>query len=116
MLYDYLCDNCGHEIIDYYQSIKEDAITKCPQCNCDSLNRVIYGGVAHFVKDVTTIGQIADKNWQKLGQYKRSELEAEHKEKNNTNNLIHQHGKASKKEIVKMTEKQKEKYIITGEK
>lgn len=115
MLYDYVCEHCGHEIIDYYQSIKDIAITKCPQCDCESLQRVVYGGIGHFVKDAKTIGQIADKNWKNLGQYKRSELEAEYKEKNN-NTIYSDHGKASRKEIVSMTEKQREKYIITGEK
>lgn len=115
MLYDYICENCGHEIIDYHQSIKDDAITHCPQCNCESLQRVIYGGVAHFVKDVKTIGQMADKNWNNLGRYKKSELEAEYKEQHSQTSYS-QHGKASKKDIAKMTEKQKEKYIITGDK
>jgi len=102
---------------DVYQSIKDDALTTCPQCTEESLERIIYGGVAHFVKDVKTVGQIADKNWNNLGHYKRTELEAKQKEKGQEQSSAFSFaGQASKKEINKMTEKQREKYIITGEK
>lgn len=117
MLYDYECDKCGHTMQDVYQSIKDDAFTQCPQCLKHSLNRIIHGGVYVTVKDVKTIGQLADKNWNNLGHYKKSELSAQASEKERANMSALSHaGSASKKEITKMTDSQRERYIITGEK
>lgn len=115
MLYDYKCDNCSHEMKDVYQSIKDDSLIQCPSCGKNSLYRVIYGGLGSFMKDVKTIGQLADKNWSKMGSYQKSEVEQKNKSKTQDSPLS-QFGSASRKEISKMTEAQKKKYIITGEK
>jgi putative FmdB family regulatory protein len=118
MLYDYKCDNCSHEMVDVYQSIKEDALTKCPSCGKDALVRVIYGGLGSFMKDAKTIGQLADSNWSKMGHYQRSELEhkMELKKPKQPVSPLSLAGNATKKEINKMSETQKQKYIMTGEK
>lgn len=114
--YDYLCESCGHEINDVYQSFSEDPIIKCPECNKDSLNRVIYGGLGTFVKDVKTIGQLADKNWNSMGRYRRSEIEQQKKdEAQSKDSPLSSLGKANRTQINKMTPEQKKKYIITGE-
>jgi putative FmdB family regulatory protein len=109
--YDYKCQNCDSELNDIYQSFKDEALVKCSSCGKNSLARVIYGGLGCFVKDVKTIGQLADSNYKKMGSYKRSEIE-ESKKKENTQP---QYGKASSKQINKMNSEQKKKYIITGE-
>jgi len=117
MLYDYKCDSCSHEMADVYQSIKDNALVKCPNCGKDTLCRVIYGGLGSFMKDSKTIGQIADKNWSQMGHYQRSEIEhkgVENKPKEES--PLSMFGSASKKEISKMTVDQKNKYIMTGEK
>jgi len=114
MLYDYGCESCNYAMTDVYQSIKEDPLVKCPRCGKDSLHRVIYGGLGHFVKDAKTIGQLADKNWSGMGHYKRSELEQQSKDKSNDSSSFG--GSATSKEINNMTKEQKTKYIITGEK
>lgn len=117
MLYDYECSQCGHIIIDYFQSIHDEPITLCTKCNNHSLNRVISGGLGSFCKEAKTIGQLADKNWTKLGKYQRSEIEEKRKkEKEQKTSYFDKLGSASKKEINKMTAEQKKKYIITGEK
>lgn len=117
MLYDYRCDACSHEMKDVYQSIKDDALTECPKCGKNALYRLIYGGLGSFMKDTKTIGQLADKNWSKMGSYQRSEIEAKHNDgKQVKDSPLSQFGSATKKEINKMTQAQKEKYIITGEK
>lgn len=111
MLYDYGCHICGEILEDIKQSIHEEALTKCPSCGKNSLERVPYGGLGAFVKNAKTIGQLADKNWSSMGSYKRSEIE----EKNKSTSAE----KKNKKElrsINRMTEEQKRKYIITGEK
>lgn len=112
--YDYVCETCSHELKDIYQSFKEDALTKCPECGKDSLIRVIYGGLATFVKNVNTIGQLADKNWNSMGRYQRSEIEQQKKDAKEESPLSSL-GPASRKQINKMTKEQKEKYIMTGE-
>lgn len=117
MLYDYGCESCNYVMTDIYQSIKDDALVKCPRCGKDSLYRMIYGGLGHFVKDPKTIGQLADKNWNKLGHYKKSELEQKSKEeRQDSSSAFSSSGSATKKEINNMTQEQKKKYIITGEK
>lgn len=119
MLYDYVCAECHNEMIDVHQSIKDDALVTCPKCGQDALQRVVYGGLGAFVKDIKTIGQLADNNWKKLGHYKRSEEEAKAKQKEQEqqgSSVLSAFGSASKKEINKMTPEQKKKYIITGDK
>lgn len=114
--YDYKCDSCNHELNDIRQSFNEDALTVCPQCGQNALYRVIYGGLATFVKDAKTIGQVADKNWHNMGHYKRSEIEQKHKESILAKESpLSSLGPASRKQINKMTPEQKKKYIITGE-
>lgn len=115
--YDYKCDNCGHEIKDIYQSFHDHSLTSCPSCGKESLNRIIYGGIATFVKDAKTIGQVADKNWKNMGHYKRSEIEQKRKDQSSSNEYspYSAFGSASRKQINKMTPEQQKKYIITGE-
>lgn len=116
MLYDYNCSNCDHQIVDYYQSIKDEPITLCEKCNTHSLYRVITGGIGSFMKDAKTIGQLADKNWSKMGSYKRSEIEENGRlTKSKEQSFTSQFGSASRKQISKMTAEQQKKYIITGE-
>lgn len=114
--YDYRCDNCKHEINDYFQSFKDEVLTKCPSCSQDSLQRVIYGGLGTFVKDTRTVGQLADKNWSSMGHYQKSEIEQKRKDQNKQQESpLSSFGSASRKQINKMTAEQKKKYIITGE-
>ena len=116
MLYDYICDDCHYEMKDIRQSIHDDALTDCPSCGKSTLRRVIYGGIASFMKDSNTIGGLADKNWSKKGHYEKSEIESKSKKSAEQSSYFSSFGSASKKEINKMTEQQKTKYIMTGEK
>lgn len=47
--YDYVCDACGHEF-EQFQSIKDDALTKCPKCGKKKLRRKIGPGAAIVFK------------------------------------------------------------------
>jgi putative FmdB family regulatory protein len=116
MLYDYICDECSYEMVDVYQSIKDDALVKCPSCGKDTLRRVIYGGIGSFMSDPKTIGSLADKNWSKKGHYERSDIESQSKKSTGETSYFSSFGSASSKEINKMNEEQKTKYIMTGEK
>ena len=116
MLYDYICDDCSHEMKDVYQSIRDEALTECPSCGKNALRRVIYGGIASFMKEPKTIGSLADSNWSKKGHYEKSEIEAKSKKSAEETSHFSSFGAASKKEIAKMTTEQRTKYIMTGEK
>lgn len=116
MLYDYICDECSHEMTDVHQSIKDDALVTCPSCGKDSLRRLIYGGIASFMKDPKTIGSLADRNWSQKGHYERSEIEAKSKKDTDKKSYFSSFGSASNNEINKMSDSQKTKYIMTGEK
>jgi putative FmdB family regulatory protein len=47
--YDYVCDGCGHTF-ELFQSIKEDAKKKCPQCKKSKLRRLFGAGAAIVFK------------------------------------------------------------------
>lgn len=114
-LYDYKCDHCSYTMEDVYQHMKDDSLSICPSCKNSTLFRVIYGGIYSSVKDVKTIGQLADKNWKNLGSYKRSEIENKNRDKS-LQTVFPDTGKATRKEINKMNEQQRINYIMTGEK
>ena len=47
--YDYECTKCGHTF-DAFQSMSEDPLVKCPQCNKNGLKRLIGGGLGVIFK------------------------------------------------------------------
>jgi putative FmdB family regulatory protein len=47
--YDYVCDGCGHKF-ELFQSIKDDAQKKCPQCKKMKLRRLFGCGAAIVFK------------------------------------------------------------------
>jgi len=47
--YDYVCDACQHEF-ELFQSIKDNAIRKCPKCKRLKLRRLIGPGAAIVFK------------------------------------------------------------------
>lgn len=114
-LYDYRCNSCDCILSDVYQRITEDSLATCPSCNEKALERIIYGGIYASVKEVKTIGQLAEKNWKDFGNYKRTEISSQQREKQ-TQNVFPEAGKVSRKDITKMTAQQKTNYIMTGEK
>jgi putative FmdB family regulatory protein len=46
--YEYACPTCG--IIEVFQSIKDKAFTKCPQCRTAKVSRLFSGGGAVIFK------------------------------------------------------------------
>jgi putative FmdB family regulatory protein len=47
--YDYECDNCGHTF-EEWQSFKDEALKKCPQCKKPKLRRLFGGGAGIIFK------------------------------------------------------------------
>ena len=55
--YEYLCQKCGHEM-DFFQSMKDAPLTKCPQCGKPALKRlpglgagIIFKGTGFYETD-----------------------------------------------------------------
>lgn len=132
MLYDYECEACGYFMADVYQSIKDEALTKCPECKKHKLIRLIYGGTyASVKKEPTTIGQLLERRyeegnkytedgraitkieWNKTDMVERAE-KREHEKKERARKNREKREKINK--INKMTPEQKKNYIIRGEK
>jgi len=117
--YDYECESCGHSMEDVHQSINDEALTDCPSCNKPDLFRVIFGGAGVIVKDIRTVGQLADFNNKK---YKTQLNEAAHRKRESEPKKevpFYQDpklGGASGAEINKMTPAQKNRYIMEGRK
>ncbi len=46
--YEYACAKCG--IVEVFQSMKDDALTKCPQCKRGKVTRLFSGGAGLIFK------------------------------------------------------------------
>jgi len=47
--YDYRCSNCGKHT-EAFQKMSDDALTKCPYCGMETLQRVLSGGAGVLYK------------------------------------------------------------------
>ena len=47
--YDYICSECN-KMYEYFQSMSENALTKCPECKEQTLRRIISGGTGLIFK------------------------------------------------------------------
>ena len=137
--YHYKCetDKCDCEF-EVEQSIKEKSFTHCPECENETLYRVIHTAIA-FVKsgidDKTTLGKLAEHNTAKMGKYELQEkreyqrqqiiqakqaVQYEMAEKYGVNPIEFEKAKTpwyrklGPEKIQKMTMQQKEKYVQTG--
>ena len=118
MRYDYICENCGHEMIDVYQSIKDKPKKVCPSCKKHKLRRVFSAGIGGFVKGGSgTVGSLADANAKKNAS-EINEIESKKKESQpqKEKRWFENTGSATPKEINSMTKKQKANYIMKGKK
>ena len=114
-IYDYECRSCGAEVDDVFQKVTDAELTTCPLCNEEGLFRVVTGGIHSFMAGSNTIGSIADRNT-KINKNQINEMEARKREANPTPEKpwYHKQGDKSMKDINKMTDKQKAKYIMEG--
>ena len=113
MLYDYQCKKCNHFMEDVQQSIKDEALTKCPKCNEEALERVITGGLyGHVYQEPTSIGQQCDKNWRNKGHYEKSNA----MQKESDKSKAARDKQESRKVINRMNKEHQYHYIMTGEK
>lgn len=99
-VYEYRCE-CMHEF-EIEQPIGSEALEDCPVCGQSSLSRLIsrtYG----VVKEIKTLGQLAEKNSKKAGSYNAERTAQEKK--------TSREGLKEYKKIASMSEEQKKKFI-----
>jgi putative FmdB family regulatory protein len=112
--YDFECEPCAY-YTEIFQNINDSNIHQCPICEQQTLKKVFISPPMGFVRgEATTIGQLADRNTQKMG---KIELE-EKKLRDKINTGITQEQKQRREmhqKIASMTPEQKVKYIQTGE-
>lgn len=118
-LYDYQCKHCEHIVEDVFQHMSEDPLKKCPECKKHKLERIITGGIHGFVSGSNTIGNLADKN----AKINKNKIAEEGHKKKETEPQQQKpwykdpkYGIASSKEINKMSNEQKTRYIMEGRK
>lgn len=110
--YDYGCNQCGFLWQDVVQKINDSPKKKCPRCAKYTLERIIYGGTHVFTKgDITTLGQLAEKNSKKLGKYGVEEKEAKKNEQVAEGLKKH---KEEIRQIGKMSKSQQQRFIENG--
>ena len=116
--YEYECKDCHETLRDVEQRISDKPKKTCPSCGKNTLERIIYGGMASFMRRDSTVGSVADKN-SKRNKSKINEAEQakkEHKDKHTETSWYDtsKSGGKTSKEIAKMNPNQKEKYIMEG--
>ena len=122
-IYNLYCEDCNLDIeiecpISKYDSAMKNIV--CPKCTSRNVHRnYSHDNIYSSVKSVKTIGQLADKN----AKLKESSIQEElHKKKESTPEAPKlwykdsKYGKATPKEINKMNDNQKLKYIMEGKK
>jgi putative FmdB family regulatory protein len=114
-IYDYECRDCGVEVSDVFQKVTDPELTTCPKCEKEGLFRVVTGGLHSFMAGSNTIGGVADRNT-RLNKNKINEMEAMKKESQPKVEKPwgHQHTTKSMKDVAKMSNEQKTKYIMEG--
>jgi hypothetical protein len=80
----------------------------CPKCGVE-MDSILSGSPDFMMNNVTTLGQLGERNWKDLGHYKRSEMEMDMKPKLQKD--------AERKKLNKLgnaTPEQKRRYIENG--
>jgi putative FmdB family regulatory protein len=108
--YHYKCNSCENEL-ETEQSIKDKPLTKCPVCGKNALERLMCGGSHVICNNISTIGQLADHNYKK----NKSKIEDNIATKGKNNKKpVNKNMPATNRDIAKMTDTQKQRYIMEG--
>jgi putative FmdB family regulatory protein len=120
--YQYECKNCHHEF-EQYQSIHDDALLRCPNCDQHQLFRVITGGIYVSVKKSDSelkLHHLADRNRDRLSNDEKKHLEIKNtppgcKPYPKKGEIPFKNDNVSDNKLASLTKKQIKKYIKTGE-
>jgi putative FmdB family regulatory protein len=109
MKYDYECKKCG--LVDEFSHPMGESIKKCPSCGSKKFGIVILQAPRCVVNEVRTVGQLADRNWKKMGTYER---ETKMKEDGVQESIDRSEYNKKMGKLARMTPEQKHKYIHDG--
>lgn len=114
-LCDLRCEKCGHEeevFLKFHEKHKE----KCNSCGKKSVIRLISGGVHAFVTNVTTVGQLAEKNRKAKGRYYEEETKEKEEWIDSMGRKNIRYKKAPKVDhaLLDATPQELDKYIMEG--
>lgn len=127
-IHGYQCEECK----ETFASIEKKTEKKIPtDCGCGGrLRHFILGDTQNFINNITTVGQLAERNTKRMGTYELQEKRQAVKDnKKLAKELIRQQSKLKQprletsdnpeeykklKKIAKMTPTQKQNYIETG--
>lgn len=114
--YNFICNKCNQYTTEYWHVSEYDEKfknIKCSHCKSKKINRAYDVDNIHTtVKEIKTIGQLAEANTKKLGKYgleekMRQDNKIVDKEKKNKQDLM--------RKINKMTPQQQQKWIVEGD-
>lgn len=114
--YNFECQKCQNKFSEFWHISQYDEKKKkckCPSCKSKKINRIYeVDNVFGSVKEIKTIGQLAEANAKKMGKYKLEEKMQEDsikipKKQKEKRDLF--------RKINKMTPKQKQRWIHEGD-
>ena len=109
-LYDFECEPCVY-YTEIQQTMNDPSLLKCPICGEQTLKKVFINPPNLFVRgEAKTIGQLAEKNYNKMGFYEKQDRAKNDTIKNEVTEKRKQHQK-----IISMTPEQKVKWIREGD-
>jgi predicted nucleic acid-binding Zn ribbon protein len=94
---------------DVYQEIKEKPLKKCSSCKKHKLERVIFAPHVFVRGEATTLGQLAERNSEKMGKSQVQEKTLQDKE--SKKDSLKEAKKEMHSKINKMSATQKRRYI-----
>lgn len=106
-IYEYECEACNHRM-EQFQSMKDAALTDCPECGQPRLHRVICAPTL-IDRTPRTVGSIADRNAARME--KEGTLPAQVRRRKDPGTPWWRKGKKINKKILK----DPKRYIATGE-
>ena len=113
-IYEYVCTNCDYTFSVKQSMKKYKKKKKCPSCGKYKLERML-GAPSFFIKgEPKALGHWAERNTQKMGRYEledKRRLDGESKK----NSDKEKDSKYSNKDIQKMSDVQRKKFIESGE-
>ena len=114
--YSFYCDDCSSSFSEFWSISSYDQKLKslcCPSCSSVNVGRdYVEDNVVVSYHDITTVGQLAERNTKKMGKYK---LEERMMEDNMDLHKKNKEASAKRRKLNKMTPEQKTKWIMEGD-
>ena len=114
-IYEYRCENCDF-LLSVEQKMKNyKPKKKCPSCKKNKLERIISPSLFFIKGEPGTVGHWAERNTQKMGKYEIEDKTSKQISKKPADPWWKRGSKYSNKEIRKMSDSERRKFIESGE-